>query len=192
VTPLERHAAFFDPEGTGVVTLGQTYRGMRCLGVRLVWRLVLPPIIQTFLGTLTQGRLSFVIRIDKIAQGKHPFDSGVFDTGGERDGAALDALFANAGGDALTADEMRAVITSRGNRLPRMGALAGVLGRWFSGKEVALFFCVASDTTKIVRGRPVPAVTRATLERFYDGTLFPALARARRLAEAGCVAARKR
>ena len=189
MTALQRHVAFFDPAGTGVVTLGQTYEGMRRLGVHLVWRIVLPPIIQAFLGYLTQGRPSLVIRIDRIAQGKHPFDSGVFDTSGERDESALDALFANAQG-ALTADEMRTVISARGNRLPQMGALAGVLGHWFSGKEVALFFCVAADATKVVNGRRVPAVTRATLTRFYDGTLFPALARARILASAGCVATR--
>ena len=47
---------------------------------------------------------------------------------------------------------------------------------WFSGKEVGLFFCVASDATKIVDGRAVPAVTRATLHAFYDGPLLPPLA----------------
>jgi len=191
VTALERHASFFDPEGTGVVTWGQTYRGMQRLGVHLVWRIVLPPIIQVFLGYLTQDRLSLAIRIDRIAQGKHPFDSGVFDSNGERDATALDALFSKAERGAITADEMRAVISSRGNRLPQMGAVAGILGHWFSGKEVALLFCVAADTTRMVRGRRVATITRKTLERFYDGTLFPALARARILADSGCTAARR-
>ena len=71
-TALQRHAAFFDPAGTGVVTMGQTFAGMRRLGVHLVWRVLLTPIINGFLGYLTQGHPSLVIRIDRIAKGKHP------------------------------------------------------------------------------------------------------------------------
>lgn len=185
-TALQRHAAFFDPGATGVVTMGQTFAGMRRLGVRLVWRLVLTPLIHGFLGYLTQGRLSLVIRIDRIARGKHPFDSGTFDPNGDFDLSAFDALFERCG-DAITLDEMCAVISARGNRLPKMGKIAGTLGHWFSGKEVAVFFCVASDATKTVGGRPVNAVTKATLRRFYEGTLFPDIARRRALVNAGCV-----
>jgi hypothetical protein len=185
-TALQRHVGFFDPGGTGVVRMAQTRAGMRRLGVSWIWRVILPPIINGFLGYLTQKRVSFVIDVGRIAQGKHPFDSGVFDTTGRQDPTAFDALFASAGG-ALTADEMRVIISKRGDRLPAMGKIAGVLGHWFSGKEVRLFFCVASDTIKNVSGRAMPAVTRPTLQSFYDGTLFPALARRRILVESGCV-----
>jgi hypothetical protein len=188
LTALERHAAFFDPRGTGEVRIGQTIAGMRRLGVKLVWRIILPPIIQFFLGYLTQGRPSLVIRIDRIAHGKHPFDTGTFDERGEVDPSAFAALFGD--GDAVTADEMRAVIAARGNRKPQMGKLAGPLGHWFSGKEVRLFFCVAADTTKVVDGRRVDAVRKETLRRFYDGTLFHDLARRRILVDAGCVCRR--
>jgi hypothetical protein len=191
LTALERHAAFFDPNRTGVVRIGQTYAGLRRLGVSLVWRLVLPPIIHGFLGYLTQKRVSFVIAIDRIADGKHPFDSGVFDDRGELDPTAFDELFAGAGGEAITADEMRAVISRRGNRRKEMGRLAGLLGHWFSGKEVRLFFCVAADSTKTVGGRTVEAVTKGTLRTFYDGTLLRDIARRRALVAAGCVVARQ-
>src|SRR5882672_5329130 len=184
-TALELHVGFFDPAGTGTITMRQTRAGMRRLGVHWIWQVVLPPIINGFLGYLTQGRASFVIDVNRIAQGKHPFDTGVFDAAGEQDSAALEALFANAG-ETLTADDMRAVISARGNRRPSMGKVAGVLGHWFSGKEVGLFFCVASDAIKIVDGRAVPAVTKATMQAFYDGTLLPTLARRRILVEAGC------
>jgi hypothetical protein len=191
LTALARHAGFFDPAGTGEVRLGQTAAGMRRLGVKLVWRIVLPPIIQVFLGYLTQGRPSLVIRLDRIARGKHPFDTGTFDESGAIDAGAFEELFAGVDGHALTADEMRAVIAARGNRLPRMGKLAGVLGHWFSGKEVSLFFCVGADTTKVAGGRAVAAVSRETLRRFYDGTLFPDLARRRILVENECVLRRR-
>jgi len=191
-TALQRHAAFFDPEGTGQVTLGQTWAGLGRLGVALLWRLLLTPIINGFLGYLTQGKVSFRIVVAKIADGKHPFDSGTFADDGEIDEVAFRALAA-AGSPpsaptvptALTAKEMRALILSRGNRRPKMGKLAGALGSWFSGKEVALFFCIAADTTKKEDGHDVPAVTPRTLRRLYDGSLFHALARRRRILARG-------
>lgn len=187
---LARHVGFFDPGGTGVVTLAQTRAGMRRLGVHWAWRTILPPLINGFLGYLTEGKPSLVIRIDNIAHGKHPFDSGVFDKSGEKDTSAFDALFGN--GDTLCAEEMRAIITSRGNRLPQMGRLAGALGHWFSSREVQLFFCLAADTTKLVNGKPVAAVRKETMRAFYDGTLFPQIVRKRLLVDAGCVRARPR
>ena len=189
VTALERHASFFDPGGTGVITVRQTYVGMRRLGISLVWRLLLTPVINIFLGSLTRGRPSLVIRIDRIAQGKHPYDSGSFDDAGQFDASAFRTLF---DGDerAITAAEMNGAITARGNRRPQMGRIAARLGHWFSGREVAVLFCVAADTTKAVGGRQVPALTAATLGAFYDGTLFHRLARSRALVAAGCVRAR--
>lgn len=178
---LQRHAAFFDPRGTGRVTLGQTWDGLGRLGVSLVWRLVLPPIINGFLGYLTQRRLSFEILIAKIADGKHPFDTGTYGDDGEIDESALAKVIEAGGSGPLTAKEMRALILARGNRRPAMGKLAGSLGSWFSGKEVKLFFCLAADTTKREGDADVPAVTPRTLRRLYDGTLFHLLARRRRV-----------
>jgi hypothetical protein len=190
-TALQRHVGFFDPAGTGIVTLAQTAAGMRRLGIPLVWRIVLPPIIQLFVGYLTQGHLSVVIRVDRIARAKHPFDTGGFDATGEVDPGAFDVLFASAQGDALSADEMCAVITARGNRLPAMGKVAGYLGHWFSRREVDLLFCIACDTTKSVGKRTVKAVSKQALRTFYDGTLLHDIARRRALVAAGCVLKRQ-
>lgn len=185
MTALERHASFFDPQGTGFITVRQTYAGMKRLGVGVGWRVLLTPVINGFLGYLTKGP-PFVIRIDRIAQGKHPYDSGSFADDGRFDATAFEALFAN-GAAAITADEMDAVISARGNRKPEMGKIAGALGHWFSRREVGVLFCVAADTTKTVGGRPVPAMARATLRGFYEGTLFFDLARRRVLVASGCV-----
>lgn len=185
---LERHAAFFDPASTGSITMGQTTAGLRALGVGLGWRLVLPPIINGFLGYLTQRKVSFTIAVSKIADGKHPFDTGVFDDSGAVDAAAFDALLGAATGGALTKEEMIALIVSRGNRRPAMGKLAGSLGKWFSAREVGLLFCLAADTTKKVDGREVRAITPRTLRRFYDGTLLHTLVRRRRIRAAAAAA----
>ncbi len=180
-TALERHAAFFDPDGTGFVTTKQTRAGLKRLGVTLYYRIVLPPIINFFLGYLTTKKfLSFTIIVPKIAEGMHPWDSGSFDGKGELDSTALDTLVAKGGG-ALTNDEMWALIVSRGNRRPQMGKIGDVLGKWFARREVRLFFCIAADTTKIMNGEAVPAVTERTLRRFYAGTLLHTIARRQRI-----------
>lgn len=182
-TALERHAAFFDPDGNGIVTIGQTWDGLGRLGVRLHFRILLAPIINGFLGYLTRRRPSLDIDVARIADGKHPFDTGVFDDEGRIDEEALAKLFETAGGEAITASEMNALIRSRGNRRQEMGRLAGGLGRWFSAREVQLLFCLAADTTKREGGRDVPALTTRTLKRFYEGTLLHTIARRRRIAE---------
>lgn len=184
MTPLQRHVAFFDPEATGVITIGQTWAGLDRLGVGLLSRVTLTPIINVFLGYLTQKKVSLDIAVSNIADGKHPFDTGGFGDDGEIDEAALAKLFEAAGlGDcaALSAKEMRALIRARGNHRPQMGKVAGALGSWFSGREVQLLFCLAADATKREGGRDVKAVTPRTLRRLYNGTLFPLLARRRRI-----------
>jgi hypothetical protein len=191
LTALERHASFFDPKGTGVVTARQTYAGMKRLGVAWGWRVVLTPLINGFLGYRTEGRLSLVIRIANIGRGKHPYDSGSFADDGSFARDAFEALFPD-GARAITAAEMDAVVTARGDRDPGMGKIAGVLGHLFSKREVGVLFCLAADTTKAVGGKSVPALRKETLRRFYDGTLFPELARRHVLVAAGCVRPRRR
>jgi peroxygenase len=180
MTALQRHVAFFDPDGTGIVTIGQTWAGLGRLGVSPLWRLLLPPVINGFLGYLTQRKLSLQIVVSKIADGKHPFDTGSFGDDGEIDEAAL-AKVIEVAGEALTEKEMCALIQARGNHRPEMGKVAGGLGSWFSAQEVRLLFCLAADTTKREDGRDVPAVTPRMLRRLYDGTLFHLLARRRRM-----------
>jgi len=178
VSALEKHAAFFDPAGTHRITCGQTYDGMKRLGVPFVLRVLLTPIINGFLGMLTGGP-PFVIEIDRIEKGKHPFDSGTFDDRGDVDPAAFDTLFPP-GRTEIIAAELDQVISDRGDRKREMGKIAGVLGHLFSKAEVAVLFLVASDTTRTVKGKPVRALTRETLQSFYDGTLFERIAARRR------------
>ncbi len=178
-TALERHASFFDPARSGRITCGQTYSGMKRLGVPFVIRVLLTPVINGFLGSMTQGHPSLVIRIATIAQGKHPpYESGAFGEAGVFDESAFDRLFA-AAGDAITLDEMRAAITARGKALPQGNKIIAGLGHWFSSREVGVFFLVAADTRKAVNGKEVAAVKRATLRAFYDGTLFYEIAQRR-------------
>ena len=181
MSALERHVAFFDPKGTGEITMSQTWAGLESLGIPGYHRVWLTPVINGFLGYLTHKKLSFRIEVARITEGKHPFDSGTFGDDGAVDRAAYDLLVKAGVEGALTAKEMRALILGRGNHRPEMGKLAGTLGSWFSDKEVRLFFCVAADTTKLEDGQQVPAVTPRQLSRLYDGTLFHLIARRRRM-----------
>jgi len=177
-TALERHAAFFDPQGTGVIRWQETYGGTKRLGVPLYLRIPLTPIINVLLGSRTAGRFSTVIRLDRIALGLHPYDSGSFDDWGRFDPTWFDALFPTAD-SLLTAQEMDAAVTARKNRRPQMGKLAGTLGHWLSAREIGVLFVVAADQVKIVDGKRVPAMSKARLQSFYDGTLFYEIAHAR-------------
>jgi len=179
MTPLQRHVSYFDPEGTGFITMGQTARGLRRLGVPLILRLLLTPLINGLLGLRTTKKPGFRVHIDRIADAKHPFDSGVYDERGEIDDAAFEALFSGIQGDSITVAEYRAVIVARGNRRPEMGPISAALGNWFSDKEVRLLFCVAADTVKQQGRTEIPAMRKRTLRLFFEGTLLDSVARAR-------------
>lgn len=178
-TALQRHVMYFDPEGTGFIAYGQTYRGIRDLGVGRFWSAVLSAIIHLALGWVTRGRPSLTIEIANIKRGKHPSDSDIFDAEGNFVPARFDKLFAFAGEEGkssreakVTQNEFRAYMRSDGEQ--------SFAGDFFSGAEAKLFFCVAADTTKEKDGRPVPAITRRRLRAFYAGKLLPAIRRHRR------------
>jgi peroxygenase len=176
-TALQRHVMYFDPEGTGQIVYRQTYREIRNLGVGRAWSALLSAIIHAALGWVTQGKPSFTIDIASIHRGKHPSDSGIFDAHGELVPERFEQLFAFAGeqgtSQKVTQHELRSFMRSDG---PQSFA-----GDFFSGAEARLFFCVASDTTKMEDGREVPAITKRRLRVFYDGRLLPAIRRHRRI-----------
>ena len=189
LTVLERHVSYFDVDGDGQITMAQTFRGLRGVGVGVVVSLLLTLLINLFLGYLTHGKLSTRVSVRDIARGKHPFDTGTFDVRGERDDQAFEALFsaptAHPPFDRLTRDEIRSMIVKRGDPNKPFGKLGSVLSNWFSGREIQLLLCVASDCTKTLPGgQSKPAISRRTLRRFYTGHLLFLLARRHRIAQA--------
>lgn len=188
LTVLERHVSYFDPDGDGEITMAQTYRGLRGLGVGCVYSTLLTVLINLFLGFLTQKKLATRVSVRNIARGKHPYDTGVFNERGELDEQNFAALFcaptARAPFDRLTRAEIRALIVKRGDPKKPFGQVGSVLSNWFSGKEIQLLLCVASDCTKVTAGgKHEPAISRRTLRRFFTGHLLFLLARRRRIAQ---------
>jgi hypothetical protein len=189
LTVLERHVSYFDADGDGEITMAQTFRGLRGVGVGAVTSVGLTLLINLFLGYLTHGKPSLKVSVRDIARGKHPFDTGSFDERGERDASAFERLFSapttHAPFDRLTQAEIRAVIVKRGDPQKPFGEVGSVLSNWFSGREIQLLLCVASDCHKATpSGTLEPAISRRTLQRFYSGHLLFLLARQRRIVQA--------
>ena len=189
LTALERHVSYFDADGDGQITMTQTFRGLRGVGVDALTSAALTLLINLFLGYLTHGKFSTKVSVRDIARGKHPYDTGSFDTRGQIDESNFERLFTTPTAappfDRLTAKEIRKMIVKRGDPTKPFGELGSVLSNWFSGREIQLLLCVASDCKKAApSGEQEPAISRRTLRRFYTGHLLFLLARAKRIREA--------
>jgi hypothetical protein len=184
-TALELHARYFDPDHDEAVTLKQTLRGMTDLGLPLLLAAPLTVVINGFLGYLTRMKPSLSISVPDIERGKHPFETGVFGGGGKLDEVAFEELFtapnARQPRDRLTYRELRALVLRRGDPRRPFGWIGSLLARLFSAAEVYTLFCLASDCQKLVGDHVLPAMSRKNLRRFYEGRLFPLLARRRRV-----------
>ncbi len=182
---LELHARYFDPDHDEAVTPKQTLRGMTELGLPWIIAAPLTLVINGFLGYLTRRKASLSISVPDIARGKHGYESGVFGQGGQLDEAAFAELFmaphARMPRDRLTYGELRALMLENGDPKRPFGLLGSLLARMFSAAEVFTLFCLASDCQKLIGDRVLPAMSRKNLRRFYEGRLFPLLARRRRM-----------
>lgn len=176
--PLARHASFFDCDADGKVRLGETYAGLRALGVGVVLSGLLAPIINVALGLRTGGLL-FVIDVAGIAKGKHAFETGSFGAGGALDNPRFDELFARGAGGrgVITRDEF--IAYTRKNPDQAKVDEPPALLRFFSWAEASVFFCVAGAPS--ASGERV--ISRARLRRFYAGHLLFAVERRQRLLE---------
>jgi len=186
LTVLERHVSYFDPDGDGEISMAQTFRGLRGVGVGALTAGLLTLLINLFLGYLTHGKPSTRVSVRAIARGKHPYDTGSFNAKGELDEANFAALFAaptaSAPFDRLTCTEIRKLIVKRGDPHKPFGEIGSALSNWFSGREIQLLLCVASDCKKLTpSGEELPAISLRTLRRFYSGELLFLLARHKRI-----------
>ena len=185
---LELHARYFDPDHDEAVTPRQTLHGMSDLGLPWLIAAPLTLIINGFLGYLTRKKASLSVSVPDIARGKHGFSSGAFGADGKLDEAAFAELFmaphARPPRDCLTYPEMRQLLLRRGDPGRPHGLVGSLLSRAFSAAEVFTLFCLAADRQKLVGDRVLPAMSRQNLRRFYEGRLFPLLARRRRILSA--------
>ncbi|WP_437966269.1 caleosin family protein [Sorangium sp. So ce260] len=177
-TALEMHSAFFDRNHDGVITLRETYEGLRALGIGRALSASFALVINGVLGLPTSR--SFVptlsITLENIHRAKHASDTGVYDKDGRFDPQKFDELFSRWDKDrdgALNAREL--VARTLGDR-----DLLDVFGFLASAGEWAVLYALAGKGGKL---------TREQLRRMYDGTLFYELEREQQAARRSASAA---
>jgi hypothetical protein len=181
LTALQRHVAYFDPESTGVITFGATYRGIRDLEVAWPLALFLAALIHLALAPLLGSNSKLELPIARIDRGIHPGDSGIFQGDGELSRAKLDALFVFAVGKDRASDP-EALLTQSDLYRFMLRDEPVSLPAYFSWAESRLLLAVARKDRCGVNGEVVDVISRRRLEQFYEGRLLAAIARYWRVA----------
>jgi len=168
---IERHLdKFFDRNGDRKITLGETYVGLRDLGVGRAAASAVAMAINVGLGTTTGGGL-VTIDLDNIHLGKHGGDSGVLDAQGNFVPEKFEAIFdtyAKTHGDALTPAEVSAFRRGNWSNDPNANPVDFVAGLG----EFGLLMQLGPEYRD---GQPV--LTKDRLHEFYNGDLFDTIAK---------------
>ncbi|KAL6911446.1 hypothetical protein ACP4OV_000251 [Aristida adscensionis] len=163
-TDLQKHAAFFDGDGDGVVSLTETYNGFRSLGFGFTFSSFGAAFINGALGAACKpvnSSSAFTdIYIEYIHKGIHGSDTGSYDAQGMFVPEKFDEIFANHAKsvrDALTSAEVDEML--RANRQPgNYQGWAGAEAEW------QVLYNLAKDQNGLLH--------KADVRRVYDGSLF--------------------
>ncbi|KAG9443931.1 hypothetical protein H6P81_015271 [Aristolochia fimbriata] len=166
MTPLQKHVAFFDQNGDGVIYPSETYDGFRSIGVNAALSAASAALIHGALSSKTnEGKtdLSLPIYIKNIKFGMHTSDSGVYDSEGRFVQEKFDEIFTNHAHttpNALTSDELSEFVKS--NRKPKdFSGWAAATGEW------KLLYDLGKDKDGLLQ--------KDTIRGVYDGSLFEQL-----------------
>jgi peroxygenase len=177
---------FFDRDNDGVITLSDTYSGLRALGFGGVASSGMAFAINGALGSSTGASwyAPFSIYVDQIHLGKHGSDTGIYDSNGDYVQSAFDDMFLNYDGNQdgeLSEEEFEDLYE---------GQYTDSSGTSASRAEFSILFSLASevrlrevevygsawDGSTEMETQEYSVLTRNTLERFYNGALFYELA----------------
>ncbi|XP_042505350.1 probable peroxygenase 5 isoform X2 [Macadamia integrifolia] len=170
LTPLQKHAAFFDRNKDGLIYPWETFQGFRAIGAGIPLSTIASIFINFFLSGKTRpGKFSLLFPIDvkNIKKGKHGSDSGVYDTEGRFVPAHFEEIFhkhAHTNPNGLTSKELSEMLKSF--RVPK--DYAGRLGAWTEWKALYL---LCSDKDGFLH--------KDTIRGVYDGSLFEKLEKER-------------
>lgn len=172
-TPLQKHVAYFDTNHDGLIKLDESVPALRALGLGPVTARLFAAGVHGALGPKTSGRMTTEIKIAMIHTGVHA-GSINYDSEGKFKAASFVAMFkdydTNQSG-ALSKSEVQAMLKAR---------KASNVTYALSSTAFKVLFAVAADSTDGQGGDAEPALTRARMTAFYDGTLFTAIAKAKR------------
>jgi len=167
LSALQKHVMFFDQDGDGKITVGETFDGLRELGFGYTRSSAFAFAINAGLGVATGAPwyAPLTVDIENIAKGKHDSDTDIYDVDGRFNPVKFEQLFAlydTDRDDALSAEEFE-VFYAR-NKEDEASSLVSTF-------EFGLLIELAGEK-RVIDGKETSVVTRETMERFYDGSLF--------------------
>ncbi|XP_010552682.1 PREDICTED: probable peroxygenase 4 [Tarenaya hassleriana] len=161
---LQRHVAFFDLNGDGVVYPSETYKGFRSIGCGVPLSAFAAVFINVGLSRKTRpGKkfsLKFPIEVKNIHLAKHGSDSGVYDKDGRFVEPKFEEIFekhARTHPDALTSDELKQLLKANREPKDRAGWLAGFT-------EWKILYSLGKDKNGLLH--------KDTVRSVYDGSFF--------------------
>ncbi|KAK8938019.1 putative peroxygenase 4 [Platanthera guangdongensis] len=167
LTPLQKHAAFFDRNKDGIVYPWETFQGFRAIGAGIGLSVMAAAFINGLLAPKTRTGMIpsplFPIYVKNINKGKHGSDSGTYDAEGRFVPEKFEEIFqkhARTHPNALTSDELAAML--RSNRVPK--DFMGWIG---ASSEWRLLYSLCKDKNGLLQKETIRAV--------YDGSLFSTL-----------------
>ncbi|CAI9268812.1 unnamed protein product [Lactuca saligna] len=155
---LQQHVAFFDQDNNGIVYPWETYTGLRAIGFNVLVSLVLGLGFNLIFSYVSLPgyipNLLLPIHIANIHKGKHPSDSGTYDTEGSKYGKTAP--------DKLTLRELWNM--TQGNHVA-----FDIVG-WILNKfEWGLVYIIAKDEGGYL--------SKEAMRGLFDGSLFEKLAK---------------
>ncbi|MDA0362329.1 MAG: caleosin family protein, partial [Proteobacteria bacterium] len=153
---------FFDADGDGLITMAETYHGLRALGQSRLEAAKTTTLVNLFLGpkTSTSWLSLFSINISNIHLGIHDSDTSIYDENGSFDEPMFNALikdFDVNNDGAISESEMATMIAT--NKESTFGNMAS------SGEFASLM--ELSGEEREIDGEKVRVLTVETLKNFY-------------------------
>ncbi|CAH9092232.1 unnamed protein product [Cuscuta europaea] len=171
ISPLQKHAMFFDINGDGLIYPWETFKGFRMLGFGIPLSTFAAVFINLGLSKKTRpGKgisLLFPIEVKNIKLGKHTSDTGVYDSDGRFVPEKFEEIFAehaHSSANSLTSKELDEML--KANRLPK--DYAGWVGAWAEWK---VLYLLAKDKDGVLPKEAIKGV--------YDGSLFETIKKQR-------------
>lgn len=168
-TTLQKHVAFWDKDGDGIISFLDLYTGFRELGFRVPTAFFNAFCICILFSYPSQASWypdwAFRIRVDGIHRAKHGSDTGVFTRRGEFNPMNFDDIFADYADppdhDSLTLSQIIRLVTCNTDRLDPFGWVASFF-HW-----IGLYILIGPEDGRI---------KREDVSALYNGTLFERIA----------------
>ncbi|KAJ4816748.1 Caleosin-related family protein [Rhynchospora pubera] len=165
MTALQMHASFFDRDKDGIITMKETYQGMRALGYSYAISVASALFINGALSRKTRppetpATITLPIYINNIKNGKHGSDTDAYDSNGRFVPKKFEKIlkkYAKTNPNALTEGELDNMLQGNKDAGDTTGQIA-------ARAEWNLLYRIAKDKDGLLQ--------KDTVRGVYDGSLF--------------------